>query len=238
MFITLLKASNGCRKLHCIEFPYHLIKVRKWYRKLPPTTMTVTYFDAILQLLTKHRNRYNRLNWNGTWTNGIIQALYIRQKFATNTAVKVMLSLMTLLVSRTQSRNQSTTRSFWWIIYIQQCDENISFSLQVLYHLYCMTMHTFMFQDLWQTFWRMTMGNFGTFSPYSLSIDPCDIDLLLKMNDSSEASRFAVWSGLWEQHSCVWQIPIRISLLMTSVNPGDVGQFSLCGRRLHWWQQW
>jgi hypothetical protein len=23
---------------------------------------------------------------------------------------------------------------------------------------------------------------------------------------------------------------------MTSVNPGDVGQFSLCGRRLHWWQ--
>jgi len=79
----------------------------------------------------------------------------------------------------------------------------------------------------------MTMGNFGTFSPYSLSIDPCDIDLLLKMIDSSQASRSAVWRGLWKQHSCLWQIPIRMSPLMASVNPEDVGQVSLCGRRLH-----
>jgi len=76
-------------------------------------------------------------------------------------------------------------------------------------------------------------GKLWNILSYSLSIGPFDNDLLLKMNDSSKASRSAVWRGLWEQHSCLWQIPIRISLLMVSVNPADVGQVSLCGRRLH-----
>jgi hypothetical protein len=64
----------------------------------------------------------------------------------------------------------------------------------------------------------MTMENSGTFSPYSLNIGPYDIDLFLKMNDSSHASSSAVWRGLRKQQSCMWQIPIRISLLMASVN--------------------
>jgi len=77
------------------------------------------------------------------------------------------------------------------------------------------------------------MGNSGTFSPYSLNIGPYDIYLLLKMNDSSQASSSAVWRELWKQQSCLWQIPVRISLLMAFVNTGDVGQVSLRGRRLH-----
>lgn len=73
--------------LHWVPLPsYQSEKVAQVTSPLNGTTMTVTYFDAILQLLTKPRNGCNRPDWNGTWTNGIIQALYIWWKFATNTA--------------------------------------------------------------------------------------------------------------------------------------------------------
>jgi hypothetical protein len=87
-----------------------------------------------------------------------------------------------------------------------------------------------MFQDLRQTFWQMTMENSGTFSPNSLNIGPCDIDLFLKMNDSSHASSSAVWRGLWKQE-------LYVADTNKSQPTDGICQHLRCGTSFTMWQE-
>jgi hypothetical protein len=86
------------------------------------------------------------LNWKGIPMSGNIQVLPVQRKFATNAVGKKWCSLwfMILMVSSSTMWSQwvelsmhSTTKHFWSIICIWQCDESICTSLLVLHDSAC-----------------------------------------------------------------------------------------------------